>query len=242
MMTHKHPSPPRSRRERPAKPALTRQGIIDAALAILREEGLHKVTMRRIAEALDTGPASLYVYVRNTTDLHVQILDALLATVTEPLTVEGTWRDRLKQVLTRYTLVLFNYPEIARMTLTMHPSGPNYLALLEQLLALLKEGGMPDREAAWVVDLLLLYATATAVEHSTRQSSVVAADEDSALVAAITTIDASVHPSLAQLGNELFSGNGPDRFAWGIDVLLSGALSTPRAATEQEKTDFIQEQ
>jgi len=242
MMTHKHTSPPRSRRERPAKPALTRQGIIDAALAILREEGLHKVTMRRIAEALDTGPASLYVYVRNTADLHVQILDALLATVTEPLTVEGTWRDRLKQVLTRYTLVLFNYPEIARMTLTMHPSGPNYLALLEQLLALLKEGGMPDREAAWVVDLLLLYATATAAEHSTRQSSSVAADEDSALVAAITTIDASVHPSLAQLGNELFSGNGPDRFAWGIDVLLSGALSTPRAATEQEKTDFIQEQ
>ncbi|GHO88092.1 TetR/AcrR family transcriptional regulator [Dictyobacter formicarum] len=239
MMTHKRFSPPRSRRERPAKPALTRQGIIDAALAILREEGLHKVTMRRIAEALDTGPASLYVYVRNTTDLHVQILDALLAAATSPLTVEGTWRDRLKQVLMRYTSVLFNYPEIARMTLTMHPSGPNYLALLEQLLALLKEGGMPDREAAWVVDLLLLYATATAVEQSTRQSSSVAADEDSVLVAAITTIDASVYPHIAQLGNELFSGSGPDRFAWGIDVLLSGALSTPRAATEQEKTDAI---
>ncbi|GCE29863.1 TetR family transcriptional regulator [Dictyobacter alpinus] len=198
--------------------------------------------MRRIADELDTGPASLYVYVRNTTDLHVQILDALLATVTEPLTVEGTWRDRVKQVLTRYTLVLFNYPEIARMTLTIHPSGPNYLALLEQLLALLKEGEMPDREAAWVVDLLLLYATAIAVEHSTRQTSSVAVDEDSALVAAITTVDTRVHPFIAQLGNELFSGNGPDRFAWSIDVLLSGALSTPRAATEQEKTDFIQEQ
>lgn len=239
MMTHKHSSPPRSRRERPAKPALTRQGIIDAALTILREEGLHKVTMRRIAQALDSGPASLYVYVHNTTDLHVQILDALLASVTEPLAMEETWRDRLKQVLTRYMLVLFDYPEIARMTLTMHPSGPNYLALLEQLLALLKEGRMTDREAAWVVDLLLLYATATAVEQSTRQSSSVAADEDSALVAAISAVDASMYPHLAHLGNELFSGSGPDRFAWGIDVLLAGALSTSRAATAQEKTDFI---
>jgi Tetracyclin repressor-like, C-terminal domain len=171
----------------------------------------------------------------------VQILDALLATVTESLTVEETWRDRLKQVLTRYTFVLFTYPEIARMTLTMHPSGPNYLALLEHLLALLKEGGMPDREAAWAVDLLLLYATATAVEQGTRQSSAVAAEEDSDLVAAITTIDARVYPHIAQLGNKLFSGRGPDRFAWGIDVLLSGALGTPRAVTEQEKTDFIQE-
>ncbi|HLG78247.1 MAG TPA: TetR/AcrR family transcriptional regulator, partial [Ktedonobacteraceae bacterium] len=221
MMTQKHSSPPRNRRERPAKPALTRQGIVDAALAILREEGLHKVTMRRIAQALDTGPASLYVYVRNTTDLHVQILDALLAAVAEPLTMEGTWRDRLKQILTRYMLILFDYPEIAKMTLTMHPSGPNYLTLLEQLLALLKEGGMADQEAAWVVDLLLLYATATAVEHSTRQSSAVATDEDATLITAITTIDANVYPSLARLGDKLFSGSGPERFAWGIDVLLS---------------------
>lgn len=35
--------------------------IIDAALAIPRDEGLHKVTIRRVALALDTGPASLYV-------------------------------------------------------------------------------------------------------------------------------------------------------------------------------------
>ncbi len=127
MSTHKHIPAPKSRRERPAKPALTRQGIIDAALTILHNEGLNKVTMRRIAGVLDTGPASLYVYVRNTADLHAQILDALLAEVTELPPIEGKWRERLKQLLTRYKLVLFAYPEIARMTLTTHPSGPNYL-------------------------------------------------------------------------------------------------------------------
>src|SRR4051812_26178915 len=42
-------SGPRSRRDRPAKPPLTRQGIIDAALGIMRSEGLDRVTMRRIA-------------------------------------------------------------------------------------------------------------------------------------------------------------------------------------------------
>jgi AcrR family transcriptional regulator len=235
MTTDKHLPTPQSRRERPAKPALTRQGIIDVALTILRAEGLNKVTMRRIAEALDTGPASLYVYVRNTADLHAQILDALLATVSESLPTEGTWRDRLKQLLTNYMLVLFAYPEIARMTLTTHPSGPNYLALVEHILALLKEGGMANREAAWAVDLLLLYATANAAEHSTRESSSRAADEDSALVAAITTVDASMYPHIARLGDELFSGSGPARFQWGIDVFLSGALSASSASTQQEE-------
>ena len=235
MTTNKHLSTPKSRRERPAKPALTRQGIIDAAFAILREEGLNKVTMRRIAEVLDTGPASLYVYVRNTADLHAQILDALLAAVTESLPTEGTWRDRLKQLLTHYMLVLFEYPEIARMTLTTHPSGPNYLALVEHILALLKEGGMPDREAAWMIDLLLLYATANAAEHGTRKSSPQAADEDSALAAAISIADANTYPHITRLNNELLSGSGPERFKWGIDVFLAGALSTPRAFTEQEE-------
>jgi AcrR family transcriptional regulator len=212
---------------------LTRQGIIDVALTILHDEGLSKVTMRRIAEALDTGPASLYVYVHNTADLHVHMLDALLATVTQVSTLEGTWRERLTQVLTRYLLVLFEYPEIARMALITHPSGPNYLALIEQILALLREGGMPDRQAAWAVDLLMLYATANAAEHSTRASSSQAADEDSALSEVIATIDANTYPHIARLSDELLSGNGPDRFQWGIDVFLAGALSTPRAHTEQ---------
>src|SRR6185437_6867831 len=77
-MTRETGSARPSRRERPAKPALTRDGIVAAALGILREEGLGKVTMRRVAQELDTGHASLYVYVRDTGDLHAQVLDALL--------------------------------------------------------------------------------------------------------------------------------------------------------------------
>jgi AcrR family transcriptional regulator len=190
--------------------------------------------MRRIAEALDTGPASLYVYVRDTSDLHAYILDALLAAVIESLPVEGTWRERVKRLLTRYLLVLYEYPEIARMTLTTHLSGPNYLAILEQLLALLQEGGIADQEAAWASDLLLLYATAVAAEHSTRQSSSQAADEDQVLFAAITTADESRYPHVVRLGDALFSGDGMERFAWGIDQVLNGALNPPRAGTAQE--------
>lgn len=220
--------------ERPAKPALTRQGIIDAALAILRDEGLGKVTMRRIAAALDTGAASLYVYVRDTEDLHAQILDALLGAVDAPPPAGGDWRARLKALLARYTEVLFAHPEIARMTLITHPSGPNYLALLDTLLALLAEGGVPDREAAWAVDLLLLFATASAAEQGTRQSSSRAATEDSALAVALVTVEPARYPQIARLGDELLSGEGPDRFDWALDVLLTGILGSRRTPTAQE--------
>ena len=216
---------PRSRRERPAKPALSRAGIIAAALTILRDEGLAKVTMRRIAAALDTGPASLYVYVHNTEDLHAQILDALLGDVAAP--ASGDWRVRLEATLVAYRNVLFTHPEIARMALSTQPSGPHYLALVETLLALLVEGGVPDRDAAWAVDLLLLYPTAVATERTSRTGPAEARDR-SALAAQVATADPVRYPTLARLGDDLLSGAGPDRFTYGLDVLITGILAGRR--------------
>jgi AcrR family transcriptional regulator len=214
----------RNRRERPAKPALTRQGIIDAALVILRAEGLRKVTMRRIAAALDTGPASLYVYVRDTEDLHAQILDVLLAPVAAP--AAGPWRDRLKALLISYRDVLFCHPEIARMALSTQPSGPNYLTMVDAILALLREGGVGDGAAAWGVDLLLLYPTAVAVEHSAPTR----AGAGSELAGHIADVDAARYPHIARLGDELLSGTGATRSDWAFDVLLNGILAAGKRA------------
>lgn len=232
MSSDKDPPKPRSRRERPAKSALTRHAIIAVALEILRTEGLGKVTMRRIAAAMDTGPASLYVYLKDTEDLHAQILDALLASVCRPDRAQGTWQDRLKQLLTRYMEVLFGHPEIARMAMSTLPSGPNYLSLGDAILSLLNEGGVPDREAAWAVDLLLHFVTAQAVEHSGWDTSARVADQFSALTAAIVGADKYTYPHIARIGQELMSG-GPERIDWGLDVLLAGIAATPRPPNKE---------
>lgn len=224
----------RSRRERPAKPALSRERIVAAALAVLRADGLERVTMRRVAAELDTGAASLYVYVRDTEDLHAQLLDALLGPVATALPAEGTWRERLVAALAWYTGTLFEHPGIARLTFFNWPSGPNYLAFIDLLLALLAEGGIPDRDAAWAVDLLLQFATATATEQGARHASGRGAAELSDLATAITNADATAYPNIARLGSELISGEGVGRFTWGLDVLINGILATPRPPTAKQ--------
>ncbi|MEV5750246.1 TetR/AcrR family transcriptional regulator [Actinoallomurus sp. NPDC052308] len=162
-----HSTAPRSRRERPAKPALTRDGIVTTAVELLRAEGLRRVTMRRLAQELDTGPASLYVYVRDAAELHAAILDRLLGAVDlGPVHATGDWRERLEAVLTSYLNVLFAYPGLAQSALVTRPHGEHYLNLIEALLALLDEGDVPSGQAAWGVDALLQYATATAAEHA----------------------------------------------------------------------------
>ncbi len=216
-----------SRRERPAKPALTRDGIVRAALAIARADGLEKVTMRRVAERLDTGAASLYVYVRNNADLRAAMLDEILATVDlTPATAAGPWRQRLAAVLTSYSLVLFANPALAQSAMASRPSGPNYLNLTECLLTLLKAGVVPDNQAAWGVDLLMLYATGIAAEQGARSGRVEAVDEYHTLVAALRGADPARYPEIFRLADQLVSDG--DRLAWGFQAVIAGIAVTPR--------------
>ncbi len=217
--------PRRSRRERPAKPALSRDGIVATAVGIMRSEGLAKVTMRRLAQELDTGPASLYVYVANTAELHAAILDELL----EPLRAEddGDWRERLEGLLASYTATLFAHPGLARAALVIQPSGAHYLRLIESLLALLDEGGIAPAQAAWGVDLLLQYTTATAAEQATRDQSADTRAVWDSLTDTLHGTSERTHPHIAARATQLVSGTAEQRMSWGIATLINGIRDTP---------------
>lgn len=197
-----------------------------AAVELMRAEGMQKVTMRRLAQELDTGPASLYVYVRNTAELHAAILDELLGII-EPVPAEGDWRGRLEKLLTSYTAMLFEHPGLAQSALVARPSGKHYLNLIETLLALLAEGGVPSGQAAWGVDVLLQYATATAAEQATRDLTVNAQDDWDALTRALHGASDRTHPHIATLATELLSGTPQVRLSWGFHLLINGILHTP---------------
>ena len=201
------------------------------AVRLMRAEGLQRVTMRRLAQELDTGAASLYVYVANTAELHAAILEDLLGGVDlRPAGGEGDWRDRLVALLDSYTRVLFQHSALAGAALVARPTGPNYLALLEAILALLHEGGMPDEQAAWAVDVLLQLATATAAEQSVRAENEAAAQEDLALMEAVRGADDAAHPRLAAVGEKLFAGPPEQRLSWMFHAVINGALATPRVS------------
>jgi AcrR family transcriptional regulator len=226
MPAARNPRP--SRRERPAKAALTREGIVATAVRVLRAEGLQRVTMRRLAQELDTGPASLYVYVASTAELHAAVLDEFLGEVDlGPVRAAGHWLERVEAVLGSYEAVLYQHPGLARSAVAARPSGPNYLHLLEGLLSLLKEGGVPDGQAAWGVDVLLLVATAGAAEQSTRAESPRADDEWSALTVALRGASSQDHPNVAGRADQLLSGTPKLRSAWTVRMLLDGILHTP---------------
>lgn len=215
---------PISRRERPAKPALSRTAIVDAAILVLERDGADKLTMRRVAAELDTGPASLYVYVKNTAALHALLVDRLLGDLDLAWDEAEPWRERLHRVLSDYVSLLSRRAELARTALFVWPDGPNYLDLIELLLRLLRAAGADTRTATWAVDLLLQHASSAAAEWAARAAGTGQDLDD--LTATLESADPGRHPVLAAIDPALFtSGDHADRARWAIDALIDGILA-----------------
>src|ERR1700744_4943048 len=145
-------SRPRSTRDRPAKAPLSEEAIVDAALAILKAEGLDAVSMRRIAAALDTGAGSLYVYVKGRDGLLAAMFDRIIAAVTLETPDPSRWRAQLHNLLERTRAELVAHPGMAAATMIDPPRTEVAMRLLENLLGILLAGGLGAQDAAWAGD------------------------------------------------------------------------------------------
>ncbi|MEV0442454.1 TetR/AcrR family transcriptional regulator C-terminal domain-containing protein [Streptomyces spectabilis] len=215
---------PVSRRARPAKAPLSRDVVVRTGLKILDRDGLEALTMRRVAKELDTGPASLYVYVANRDDLMAAMLDEALGQVR--LTWEGTWREQLRSLIAAAVDAMSRHEGLAAVALGAIPTGDNVLLVLDRALALLKDGGLDDKAAAWAVDLLWLHTAAAATEQSAYDSK--GSDEVSTIAAAdrrYAALPADRYPMVTSLRQALFSAG--DRDTWALEVLINGILHTP---------------
>jgi AcrR family transcriptional regulator len=229
-----HPSRPTSRRARPAKAALSRDVIVDTALELLHTEGYEATSMRRVAQALDTGPASLYVYVANRDELLELMLDRALSTVPLPTPDPPRWREQLKELLTAIGRMLSEeYPGITRYSMATVPTGPGALGVSEAMVALMLAGGMERQAAGYACDILSLYVQAHALETSFFAERVGSSDPAHAeayymgVAERFRTLPADRYPKLSDLAPELMAGSGDERFQAGLDVIITGLLATP---------------
>lgn len=224
-------SRPRSRstRDRPAKAPLSVEAVVDAALGILKAEGLEAVTMRRVAAALDTGAASLYVYVAGREGLLAAMLDRVIATVRLEEPDSGRWREQLHSLLGRLHRALVAHPGIAGITLAEPPTTRAVFAFNENLLGILIAGGLEPQEAAWLCDIFVLLVTAVASEDDVRLLRDAANGKRREMAADLQRTFAGLPPErfplLAAHAAEMVAGDGDERLRFAIDIAVDGVLA-----------------
>ncbi|MBN9623035.1 MAG: TetR/AcrR family transcriptional regulator C-terminal domain-containing protein [Actinobacteria bacterium] len=218
---------PRSTRDRPAKAPLSEAAIVDAALAITKAEGFDAVTMRRIAAELDTGAASLYVYVRNRDELLWAMFERAAGTLTLVEPDPAHWREQVHEMLGSFLATLESYPGLAHALPVGPPSTESALAGAESLFGILLAGGIATQDAAWACDILALIVTATAIEADTRR--VTASEDREDIVERMRTrfsgLPPERFPNLVAHAEEMTAGDGADRFRFAIDTFLDGLVA-----------------
>jgi AcrR family transcriptional regulator len=220
----------RSTRDRPAKAPLSVDAVVDAALSILRSDGLDAVTMRRVAAALDTGPGSLYVYVSGREGLLEAMLDRVIATVKIEAPDPSRWRAQLHSLLVDVHQALVAHPGIAAVTLADPPTTEAVLLLAENLLGIQLAGGLDPQDAAWACDIFMLMAMAAAREDNVRYPPGRGDDADrqgqaDELRATFGSLPPDRFPLIAAHAAQMVAGDSEERFRFAIDVVIDGMIA-----------------
>jgi AcrR family transcriptional regulator len=208
---------------------LSEEVIVDAALGILRREGLDAVTMRRVATELDTGPASLYVYIGGRHELRRAMLDRVAGAVALEEPDPARWREQVHALLNGWLRAMEAHPGIATVALADPPTTEGTLKGAEYLLTLLLAGGVTPEDAAWALDILPLITTAAAVETAVQmERGSTEAETVERLNDAFRNLPAERFPGLVRYAGLLTSGTGEERFTYAIDVFLDGLVARAR--------------
>jgi AcrR family transcriptional regulator len=225
-VTDDAPLPPlpwhKAPRAAPRRP-LTREAIVEAALQLLDREGIDAVSMRRVAQVLDTGAASLYQHVGNKDELVALVFDRVTGEV--PLPPQGDparWPEQLSEALTNVWRAMMAHRGIAAVAIGSIPSGPNALAFTERLTGILLAGGLTRQQCAWAVDNLFKFVTADAYEQSLFDSASAKETHYPEIERYFRSLPPERFPHITSMLDQLFTGDGEQRFAFGLDMMIAG--------------------
>jgi AcrR family transcriptional regulator len=136
---------------------LDRQLIVQAARRIVAEEGLGKLTMRRIGSELGADPTAVYRHFRSKDELVAELADLAFLSIPEPDSALP-WQDRLRTLL-RAALELYrSNPDFAIKLAHQDDDTPGLRRIAELTLAMLADAGLDARERAVGYQLITNYA------------------------------------------------------------------------------------
>ncbi|MBM7069712.1 TetR/AcrR family transcriptional regulator [Actibacterium sp. 188UL27-1] len=143
---------------KPRKPRLDTQKVIAAGLTIARSEGLEGLSMRRVAQVLDTGPMTLYNHIENREDLIARMVDeiALQIDVPPPRSLPA-----IEEII---VVAMAGYHVLAKerwLVLHLLSGGRGSLfvvPLVERMLTALHQSGVPEAKVmtafTYLIDLV----------------------------------------------------------------------------------------
>jgi AcrR family transcriptional regulator len=216
----------------PTKPRvpLSKERVLDAAVALAQREGLESLTMRRLADELGVGVMSLYYYVPNKDELITGMVDVVFSEIELPST-DIDWRTAMRRRAISTRDVLNRHRWAVGLMESRARPGPASARVHNAVLGYLREGGFSIELTIQAYSVLDAYIYGFALQEKTvpfdsaEEAAAVAEEQQlAALADEFPYLAEVVAGHVAEVGYDFGQS-----FEYGLDLILD-ALEQRREA------------
>jgi AcrR family transcriptional regulator len=212
----------RSARKR--RPPLDRRRIAVEALRIIDDEGLDRLSMRRLGAELGVEGMAIYHHFHNKAELLDGVLELLLEEMEPPPAASGTPLERLRATFESTRAVAIRHPHAFLLLPTRRFGTDKALEYYERLLALFREVGLDAKLAARFFRLLAGYVTGAGLAEIGSRAQ----QPDATPIRLERFADPDRFPLVTSIVPELRVANLDAVFAFGLDVIFAALAEHAR--------------
>jgi AcrR family transcriptional regulator len=217
---------------------LSIEQVCQAALRIVDEGGLRELTMRRLADELGTGPASLYRHVSSRDDLLVELADLVLGELAAP--DPGLhWRDAVEHLAHDLRQVLVGHRGLVVISSNAPLLGPNAMRIRELFWSVMDGEGCEPEFAVQTYAAVMHFVVCSAIFSAgaaQRGNTAWSGEASSGLDELLDLLSARRYPTVLKF-SEYANTPDPERdFSFGLRALLNG-LSIEASSTQRSPLD-----
>lgn len=217
-----------------AKSELTRDAIVERALAIADAETLDAVTIRRLGQEFGVTPMALYWHVKNKDELHDAMGDALFADLDFDAGPGASWDEQLAAGVRALIAALRRHPGSRELAYRRIMACREGLAITEHVLRALREAGFTRRQTADIATHALQTAVMLVSSEPGAEPGYLAAEAEARLAdkrARIDALPADEYPFVKEIGPEMLSCDDPEQFYdFNVQLFVAGARATLESA------------
>ena len=119
---------------------LTRERVLDTAVALADEGGIESLSMRKLAQALDVVPMALYRHVANKDELLDGLVDVVIGEI-DPPRRDTDWKTAMRERILSARRALLRHPWASTVMESRATPTPVALSYMDSMIGLLRTGG-----------------------------------------------------------------------------------------------------
>lgn len=205
-----------------ARPLLSRELVLDAAVGLADARGLEALSMRELGRSLGVEAMSLYNHVANKSDLLDALMDRVVGEIELPRS-DANWRESMRRRAVSALKAFQRHPWATTLIDSHVGGGPGRLRYFEAVLRTLRQAGFTTELAGRAFSLIDSYIYGfcrQSLNVSSAESSVENVAEDF-----LNALPPGEYPFLADMAAMQAAQPGYDQqsdFEFGLGLILDG--------------------